>query len=215
MRGLESLGQTPEMYGSLLVPAVLDKLPIDIRKNIAREHGRDNLILDNLRKPITKEIEILEAGQGVMESDRLYATAFFIGTQSHSYKSKFTDTDTKKNTRTCIFCSGEHYPTECYEITNANARNQIVKQKQLCFNCLGSHRVAASKYTKRCKKCDGMHHTSICKGKEVIPGMTPEPTIQQSAINEVETPNETRVMYSSQQSHNILLKTATAPKSRM
>ncbi|VDI23927.1 Hypothetical predicted protein [Mytilus galloprovincialis] len=56
-----------------------------------------------------------------------------------------------------------------------------------------------------------MHHTSICKGKEVIPGTTPEPTMQQSAIEVVETPNETRVMYSSQQSHNILLKTAIAP----
>ncbi|CAG2238307.1 unnamed protein product [Mytilus edulis] len=56
-----------------------------------------------------------------------------------------------------------------------------------------------------------MFQRPICKGKEVIPGTTPEPTIQQSAINEVETPNETRVMYSSQQSHNILLKTATAP----
>ncbi|XP_071179213.1 uncharacterized protein [Mytilus edulis] len=211
VRGLKSLGQTPEMYGSLLVPAVLDKLPIDIRKNIAREHGRDNLILDNLRKSITKEIDILEAGEGVTDSDRLYATAFFMGTQSHSYKSKFTDTHEKKNTRTCIFCSGEHYPTECSEVTDANTRNQIVKQKQLCFNCLGSHRVAACKCTKRCKNCNGMHHTSICKGKEVIPGTTPEPAIQQSAINEVETPNETRVMYSSQQSHNILLKTATAP----
>ncbi|VDI79034.1 Hypothetical predicted protein [Mytilus galloprovincialis] len=56
-----------------------------------------------------------------------------------------------------------------------------------------------------------MHHTCICKGKEVIPGVTPQSTIQQSAIKVVETPNETRVMYSSQQSHDILLKTATAP----
>ncbi|XP_063419195.1 uncharacterized protein LOC134702016 [Mytilus trossulus] len=211
VRGLKSLGQTPEMYGSLLVPVVLDKLPIDIRKNIAREHGRDNLILDNLRKSITKEIDILEAGEGVTDSDRLYATAFFMGTQSHSYKSKFTDTHQKTNTRTCIFCSGEHYPTERSEVTDANARNQIVKQKQLCFNCLGSHRVAACKSTKRCKKCNGMHHTSICRGKEVIPGTTPEHTTQQSSVNKVETPNETRVMYSSQQNHNILLKTAIAP----
>ncbi|XP_071170914.1 uncharacterized protein [Mytilus edulis] len=212
VRGLESLGQTPEMYGSLLVPVVLDKLPIDIRKSIAREHGRDNLILQNLRKSITKEIDILEAGEGVTDSDRLYATAFFMGTQSHTYnKGKFTDTRNKVHTHTCIFCSGEHYPTECTEVTDANTRNQIVKQKQLCFNCLGSHRVAACKSTKRCKKCNGMHHTSICKGKEFIPGTTPEPTIQQSEINEVETLNETRVMYSSQQNHNILLKTAIAP----
>ncbi|CAC5366802.1 unnamed protein product [Mytilus coruscus] len=208
MRGLESLGQTPEMYGSLLAPVVLDKLPIDIRKSIAREHGRDNLILENLRKSITKEIDILEAGEGVTDSDRLYATAFFMGTQSHSQKSKFSDTRKKVHTRTCIFCSGEHYPTEC---TNVTQRNQIVKQKQLCFNCLGSHRVAACQSTKRCKNCNGMHHTSICKDKEVIPGTKPEPTIQQSAINEVETPNETRVMYSSHQSNDFLLKTATAP----
>ncbi|CAC5411027.1 unnamed protein product [Mytilus coruscus] len=105
----------------------------------------------------------------------------------------------------------EHYPTECTNVTDANTRNQIVKQKQLCFNCLGSHRVAACQSTKRCKKCNGMHHTSKCKDKEVIPGTKPEPTIQQSAINEVETPNETKVMYSSQHSNDILLKTATAP----
>ncbi|CAC5391868.1 unnamed protein product [Mytilus coruscus] len=158
------------MYGSLLVPVVLDKIPIYIRKSIAREHGRDNLILENLRKSITKEIDILEAGEGVTDSDRLYATAFFMGTQSHSHKSKFTDTRKKVHTRTCIFCSGEHYPTECTNVTDANIRNQIVKQKQLCFNCLRSHRVAACQSTKRCKKCNGMHHASICKDKEVIPG---------------------------------------------
>lgn len=41
--------------------------------------------------------------------------------------------------------------------------------------------------------------------------MTPQPTIQQSAINVAETPNETTVMYPSHQSHDILPKTTTAP----
>ncbi|XP_063420583.1 uncharacterized protein LOC134705796 [Mytilus trossulus] len=212
VRGLESLGQTSEMYGSLLVPVVLDKLPIDVRKSIAREHGRDNLMLQNLRKSITKEIEILEAGQGVMEPDRLHTTAFFTGTKPRSHnKGKLTDTRKKVNTHTCIFCSGQHYPTECSEVTDANARNQIVKQKQLCFNCLGSHRVAACKSTKRCKNCNGMHHTSICKGKEVITDTKQEPKIQQTAINVVETSDTTSVLHASQVSPDILLKTATAP----
>ncbi|XP_063435728.1 uncharacterized protein LOC134716648 [Mytilus trossulus] len=212
VRGLESLGQTSEMYGSLLVPVVLDKLPIDVRKSIAREHGRDNLMLQNLRKSITKEIEILEAGQGVMEPDKLHTTAFFTGTQPRSHnKGKLTDTRKKVNTHTCIFCSGQHYPTECSEVTDANARNQIVKQKQLCFNCLGSHRVAACKSTKRCKNCNGMHHTSICKGKEVITDTKQEPKIQQTAINVVETSDTTSVLHASQVSPDILLKTATAP----
>ncbi|CAC5392767.1 unnamed protein product [Mytilus coruscus] len=211
LRGLESLGQTPEMYGSLLVPVVLDKLPIDIRKSIAREHERDNLILENLRKSITREIDILEAGEGVTESDRLHATAFFMGTQSQSYKDKSTDTWKKVNTRICIFCPGEHYPTQCTEVPDANTRNQIVKQTQACFNCLGAQRVTACNSTKRCKKYNGMHYTSICKGQEVITDTTQEPKIQQSAINEVETTDETSVMHSSQQRNDILLKTVIAP----
>ena len=71
--------------------------------------------------------------------------------------------------------------------------------------------MTACQSTERCKKCNGIHHTSICKGKEVIPGVTPQPTIQQSAINVVGTSNETTVMYLSHQSHDILLKTTTAP----
>ena len=39
IRGLESVGQYQDTYGSLLVPIVLDKLPGEIRKNLAREHG--------------------------------------------------------------------------------------------------------------------------------------------------------------------------------
>ncbi|CAC5381518.1 unnamed protein product [Mytilus coruscus] len=62
-----------------------------------------------------------------------------------------------------------------------------------------------------CKKCNGMHHTSICKRKEVITDTSQEPKIQQSAINVIETTDKTSVMYSSQQSNDILLKTATAP----
>ena len=36
VRGLESLRQSQEMYGSLLVPFGLYKLPFEIRKYIAR-----------------------------------------------------------------------------------------------------------------------------------------------------------------------------------
>ncbi|CAC5397542.1 unnamed protein product [Mytilus coruscus] len=57
----------------------------------------------------------------------------------------------------------------------------------------------------------GKHHTSICKGKEVNTGTKPEPKIQQTAINIVETTYTTSLMYASKQSHDILLKIAIAP----
>ena len=56
-----------------------------------------------------------------------------------------------------------------------------------------------------------MHHTSICKGKEVNTGTKQEPKIQQTAINVVETTDTTSVLHASQVSPDILLKTAIAP----
>ena len=41
VRGLEALGKAPETYGNLLVCILLDKLPGDVRKNVARKHDQD------------------------------------------------------------------------------------------------------------------------------------------------------------------------------
>ena len=62
VRGLESLGQTDDTYGSLLVPIILNKLPGEIRKNLAREHRSTNWILSDLRRAICDELSIMEAG---------------------------------------------------------------------------------------------------------------------------------------------------------
>ena len=48
IRSLESLGETHEKYGSLLVPIVLSKLPTEIRKHFAQENGSDKWIPANL-----------------------------------------------------------------------------------------------------------------------------------------------------------------------
>lgn len=56
-----------------------------------------------------------------------------------------------------------------------------------------------------------LSHTNICNGKDVLQDTTTEPTIQQLSINVGETPDETSIIYLSQHSHDILLKTAIAP----
>jgi len=86
IRGLESLGQHQDMYGSLLVPVVLEKLPVDIRRNLARVNENNDWQLHDLRRAINKEINILEIGSGssytLPDVNDYSATAFFhIGTQ--------------------------------------------------------------------------------------------------------------------------------------
>ncbi|KAH3728315.1 hypothetical protein DPMN_054269 [Dreissena polymorpha] len=76
----------------------------------------------------------------------------------------------------------------------------VVKQKQLCFNCFGKHRVTECKSNGRCQNCHRKHHTSICK--------------ELQRKSEVESPQpEAAVFFSSTKRLNadVVLKNAIAP----
>jgi hypothetical protein len=58
IRGLESLGQCEHSYGDLLVPIIRDKIPGQLRRSMARDHGNSQWKLPELRLAI--EISILQ-----------------------------------------------------------------------------------------------------------------------------------------------------------
>ena len=60
IRGLSSLGVSKETYGILLVPIILNKLPVTTRKNLAQEHVNLHWSIDELPAAILKEIRVLE-----------------------------------------------------------------------------------------------------------------------------------------------------------
>lgn len=66
VRGLESLGKPPDTYGDLLVCILVDKLPGEVRKNVARQHDQDEFTLDQLRNAFKGEIRVMEAGQSLL-----------------------------------------------------------------------------------------------------------------------------------------------------
>lgn len=63
VRGLDSLGKTPDSYSDLLVCILMDKLTSDIRKSVARLHDKDEFSLEELRKALKAELRVMEAGQ--------------------------------------------------------------------------------------------------------------------------------------------------------
>lgn len=67
IRSLQCMGQSQNSYGSL-VPIVIDKLPGEIRKNMAQEHGGDKWSLADLPKAIKKELKVIEAGKKSLHS---------------------------------------------------------------------------------------------------------------------------------------------------
>ena len=168
VRGLESLGQTDDTYGSLLVPIILNKLPGEIRKNLAREHRSTNWILSDLRRAICDELSIMEAGISTERLETPIVTAAFL-THTNARETNPAHRQTRPErsdlkTKTCAFCKEhDHGSSKCTNFKTAADRLSIVKRDRLCFNCLGRHRVAVCKSTNNCRICDKRHHTSICE----------------------------------------------------
>ena len=224
IRGLEALGKTTETYGDILVPIIQNKLPNEIKRNLARQNGNKEWRFDNLRKAILNEIEILEAGQN-SSSDYAFGNnspsaataAFFTGSKSHASlpPPKAGPHPTK---RTCLFCKGEHSPNDCTVVTDKEKRHSIVRDARVCFNCLNRHSVTKCKSWNRCKVCHRKHHTSLCRNVEAPPTA---PLTESAAANKVTgAPATDKTTLPSVSSLHIgdankhtptLLKTAVAP----
>ena len=65
--------------------------------------------------------------------------------------------------RRCSYCQGEHYINTCQNFLacSLDNRHKFVSEKQLCFNCLGVHRIADCQSKGTCATCRGRHHTLL------------------------------------------------------
>ena len=154
IRGLESLGKKTETYGDILVPIIQKKLPNGIKRNLARQNGNKEWQLDNLRKAILNEIEILEAGQNSSSDYELSSNSTTAATAAFLMTSK---------PPTPVL------PPPCNVVTDKGKRYSIVRDARACFNCLNRHSVSKCKSRNRCKVCHRKHHTSLCQNAESTP----------------------------------------------
>ncbi|XP_043474382.1 uncharacterized protein LOC122506332 [Leptopilina heterotoma] len=63
----------------------------------------------------------------------------------------------------CSCCDGSHYIVVCEKFRELSppARRELVITQKLCFNCLGKHSAHQCQSSKRCRDCNGKHHTMI------------------------------------------------------
>ena len=154
-RGLSSLGKSEQSYGDLLVPIILGKLPKDIKQNLARSSTSTEWKFPQLMSSILREVDILDTSN--TDTNRSLFTAAFIVNSKLSRGTKQQD----KGPPSCVFCKGAHTANRC-TTTNHQRRLDIVKQNNLCFNCLGKHKVSTCSSKHCCRKCQCKHHTSLC-----------------------------------------------------
>ncbi|KAL6429476.1 hypothetical protein ACFW04_008260 [Cataglyphis niger] len=63
----------------------------------------------------------------------------------------------------CSLCRQEHYIMLCdaYKAKTASERRQHVERHQLCFNCLGRHKISDCPSRRTCSFCDARHHSTL------------------------------------------------------
>ena len=82
--------------------------------------------------------------------------------------------------RKCVFCDDKaHASWNCTVVSGINERRQVVRDKKLCYNCIGaSHRASQCRSKKGCFYCGALHHTSLCdKPEEGSKPATPNPVL--------------------------------------
>ncbi|XP_062576180.1 uncharacterized protein LOC134238068 [Saccostrea cucullata] len=213
IRALEALGTDEATYGTILTPMLYNKLPAEIRKNITRDKGDDQWELHSLRRAIKKELCVQDAGQAMhskQEAQEFIPTANFVAGSSHIRTNK------QEIVKQCLFCNGNHSPINCHNVQDYDKRISIIKQKRVCFNCFGNHKVSECQSDFKCRNCKKFQHTSICKNSQ-LPRSSSERDVTKSESTQS---NQTRQREQSFQLHSstqvtanteVLLKTAVTP----
>ena len=168
MRALQSLGKSRDSYCAMLTPMVLGKLPLELKKQFAREHSSGGWTIKDIMACILKEIRVLELG-------------YYSNSHSHSTAASFHTAARKPLAKqgnkelACTYCKGPRTANQCTVIKDHQQRTTIVKAAGLCFNCLANHRVSQCTSCRRCKQCNQKHHTTLCPPAVSTPPSLPSP----------------------------------------
>ena len=183
IRSLKLLGVAPDSYGALLSPVLLNKLPPELRLIVSRKIPDSTLDIDSLLKIVEEELLARERTQAPTQTlprrnqdkPRSTATTLFSGAPSPA------------SSPTCCCCQQPHSSTECTTVSSISARKQILRTSGRCFNCLRKgHLVRNCRSPRRCQRCNGRHHSSICEGRSLE--RTPSGVDQLSLAQPTSTP---------------------------
>ena len=166
IRGLTALQQSENSYGTLLVPIILGKFPPEIQRNQACVHTDPEWTITDLQESIMTELRVLESGESLectsesLENtlSTMTTTSLFTGTR------KFKQRTQPPKPARCTYCNSmDHSSFACNTVTDPKRRMEIVCKGNLCFNCLGHHRIAQCRSKAWCKHCRGKHHLAYVR----------------------------------------------------
>ena len=201
IRHLKHLGIEADMYGPMLVPIIMSKIPQEINLIISRQlQDKDCWQIDDVLRIFKSELTAREKTNAISNvevkdiSQRMSASSLFTNSSTNNNKGI-----RNYSSNVCVFCEKSHKSLDCRIVTSVERRRDIAREKKLCFVCLRAGHIAKNcRSNIRCYKCDKRHHTAVCKPIE-------QKNFQEPPVNEATTN-----FVSNKTPSGILLQTATA-----
>ena len=184
IRRLESLGVTPEQYGSFLIPVIMSKLPSDVRLQVARVTAKEVWEVQEILTVIKAEVEAREISDTIKINERKGTDGYMNRRFQSSICSCINSTGSPRGGIKCIFCKEGHYSASCTKVQDVQLHKELLRRERRCFSCLSvGHKVSQCMSSRRCRNCNRRHHQSICNAQENVPPQTP-PTTNNDASNQ-------------------------------
>lgn len=175
-RSLGAMKRPVEHWDDILVHILVSKLPrASIISWEMEQKGTSLPKLDDLLKflagracgldhmgPTTVE----KAGTSTSQPKKIGSTTPKAHTSTGATPKLIRSNLPKPERGRCHYCGGEHHIGKCpdLEALLAAERFEKVKDSNLCYNCLTpGHRTRDCGSRYRCAKCDGQHHTILCR----------------------------------------------------
>ena len=148
VRGLEVLGVNAQQYGSLLIPIMMTKLPVDIRLNIARKTKEAVWKISDIMEILKAEVEAREAS-ATLKTDNVNDNDNRKPWDRNRFNPKNRTTagaflnNSSSRPILCAFCKKPHFSASCEEVHDIGKRREILMRDRRCFLCLNrGHRAA-------------------------------------------------------------------------
>ena len=178
IRSLSSLEVTTEMYGCILLPILLSKVPQALRLGWARleESEKDIPDLKLFLSYVRREVEAREeAGDSLVPRHSNNSHKPQDKVPKHKWNEKSSaalHAETKQDL--CIFCKGNHKTYQCKSELTKDEKWSLAKSANACFLCLNtghSYADCTLKHKVRlCKKCNTHKHNALlCTNKGTNP----------------------------------------------
>lgn len=157
LRALKALGEDTDSWDSILVCLVSEKLDPETRKQWELETPtRDMPSFGQLQQFLSRRCMALEAipTYSAVRTIQRYQ-------QPEEVEAYLTHSDSDSECQCCS--NGKHAIYNCYKFKkmNVKTRGEFVRNKHLCFNCLGSGHSSRDCQLDPCSKCSHRHHNLL------------------------------------------------------